>query len=287
LFICLIAHLISSGFFSFHLSFFTFFIGLLVHLSIIHLSIRLYFHLSIYQLVHLTICPFFHLPIFPSVRMYIGPFVQSSYVHLFIFHLSIRPFVHVSIFHFSIYLICLFVCLSVLFIVPFVHLLTCPFVYFPFVYSSFCPFVHVSIIHISICPFDYLSLCSWINFINILCTRFSYESKIVQLFSSYILALLFFWRQNRGKKRARKMLMKLTPDFSILLMFCIWGRKQSCIDANAEKRRKNFERRNLQSLLILMSISDNQTIEWNSHKKLYLILYQIIIFFKHPIMLIL
>jgi len=49
------------------------------------------------------------------------------------------------------------------------------------------------------------------KFINILHKRFSYQSKLSS-FSLIMFGFEILWCQNIGKKVARKMLMKLTPE---------------------------------------------------------------------------
>ncbi len=53
-----------------------------------------------------------------------------------------------------------------------------------------------------------MKLTTVVNFINLIRANFTYES----LFSSYVLAL----NELLYEKRARKMLMKLTPDVNLI-----------------------------------------------------------------------
>jgi len=49
-----------------------------------------------------------------------------------------------------------------------------------------------------------------VNFINILCAPFLVQKCFAKLFSTYILALNFFWQNNISQKTVCKMLMKFT-----------------------------------------------------------------------------
>jgi hypothetical protein len=52
-----------------------------------------------------------------------------------------------------------------------------------------------------------------VNFINIFCAPSLYKSAL-RSFSLLHFGFIIFWRKDIGKKRARKMLMKLTPELS-------------------------------------------------------------------------
>ncbi len=59
-----------------------------------------------------------------------------------------------------------------------------------------------------------MKLTPGVNFINILFATFSYESVLLQLFSSYRqFAFVIFWCKNIDAKAAHKMLMKLTTEY--------------------------------------------------------------------------
>jgi hypothetical protein len=54
-----------------------------------------------------------------------------------------------------------------------------------------------------------------VNFINMLCMRFLYKSKLSS-FSLVTFGLVIFWRKNIGVKGVHKMLMKLMPGVNFI-----------------------------------------------------------------------
>jgi hypothetical protein len=71
-----------------------------------------------------------------------------------------------------------------------------------------------------------------LNFTNIFCAAFLYQSVYEQLFSTYISGLSFFRRKNTGAKAAQKMLVKLTPilhNFFFFLLLLSPSHSSSCI----------------------------------------------------------
>ena len=97
--------------------------------------------------------------------------------------------------------------------------------FWPFIILSICLLFHLSVC-LSICLFLHFSICTYAHFSIWVFIYFSL--CLFENFSIYLFVNLSVY--------------SFVSDSSKLLMFCIWGRKQSCNDANGEKSKKNKPR---------------------------------------------
>jgi len=82
-----------------------------------------------------------------------------------------------------------------------------------------------------------------VNFINILCASFLYESAS-RSFSLLHFGFVIFWQKDIGKKIEHKMLMKLTTDVFNLLWsctFCLFFAKKKLKEKNLFEKGKKDE----------------------------------------------
>jgi hypothetical protein len=75
-----------------------------------------------------------------------------------------------------------------------------------------CTFVAPSVLFVSFAGRYLESDMHVVNFINILRTRFSYKILAPKMTKSEIFGFETFWQKDIGEKRARKMLLKFSPD---------------------------------------------------------------------------